>query len=237
MTLGHAFTLEANLSSSASTCLGGKAVTFTLDTNPLTGVGGNYVLGSATTTQAGVAAAAPTSTTGWLEGAYVLTARFVGTASCAGSFDESTLTVASPGAAAAGGGWYTLSGSGRTNFGFVVQQVPRTNQYRGQLTLVNRGSWRFKGTFDSYVTSGGKGSASGTGSLYWWNQSLSSGLGGWQLASSSIPFTISFTPGSNGKANPGTFGIKIVYTPVAPQPATLPNSVPQVLKGGSIVVH
>jgi hypothetical protein len=61
------------------------------------------------------------NTTGWQEGIYTIKASFAGTASCESSSDEATLTVASPGEAATGGGWYTLPGSGRANFGFTVE--------------------------------------------------------------------------------------------------------------------
>lgn len=42
--------------------------------------------------------------------------------------DDATLTLASPGDAATGGGWYTLSGNGRISFGFVVHKVPNTTK-------------------------------------------------------------------------------------------------------------
>ncbi len=43
---------------------------------------------------------------------------------------------------------------------------------------------------------------------------------------------------SKSKTTPGTLGIHINYTPVTPQPSTLPNSSPQPWKGGSIkAVH
>jgi hypothetical protein len=80
----------------------------------------------------------------------------------------------------------------------------------------------------------GQGAAAGTGDLFWWNQTLNGGLGDWQLAKSSVGFTIKFTPtGTNAKTQPGTFGIQISYSPVSPQPA-LPNSAPISLKGGQI---
>jgi hypothetical protein len=48
-----------------------------------------------------------------------------------------------------------------------------------------------------------------------------------------VPFTESFTAsGGEKKADPGSFGIQVRYTPVAAQPSTLPNSTPQPLKGG-----
>src|SRR5207247_338938 len=99
--------------------------------------------------------------------------------------------------------------------------------------LINTGKWRLKGTLDSYsMTSTGQAAAAGTGDLYWWNQSLKGGLGDWALARSAVTFTISFTAtGSNPKTTPGTFGSRVNYTPVPPQPLTVPNSAPQPLKG------
>lgn len=62
--------------------------------------------------------------------------------------------VASPGAAATGGGWYTLSGSGRVNFGFTVRKVDSTCAsncaYKGQLLLINTGKWWLKGNLTTY---------------------------------------------------------------------------------------
>jgi hypothetical protein len=40
----------------------------------------------------------------------------------------------------------------------------------------------------------------------------------------------------SGNASSATFGIRIVYTPVAPQPSMLPNATPQLLKGSDITV-
>jgi hypothetical protein len=90
----------------------------------------------------------------------------------------------------------------------------------------------------TYGTTGtGQGIASGAGALYWWNQALKSGLGDWQLAQSPVSFTITFTASATGKkAYPGAFGIQIHYTPVAPQPTSLPNSSPQMLNAGNIKV-
>ena len=83
-------------------------------------------------------------------------------------------------------------------------------------------------------TSTGQGATSGTGDLYWWNASLNGGLGDWVLAQSGVGYTINFyDSGKSGKSSADTFGIRIVYTPVAPQPSTLPNSTPQLLQGGT----
>ena len=66
---------------------------------------------------------------------------------------------------------------------------------------------------------------------------LNGGLGDWALAQSGASFIATFYDnGKTGKASADTFGINIQYTPVSPQPSTLPNSAPQPLKGGNITV-
>jgi hypothetical protein len=70
----------------------------------------------------------------------------------------------------------------------------------------------------------------GTGSLYWWNPALGNGHGCWQLAETGVAFT------ATTSTSPGSFGIQISYTPVSPQPPTLPNSSPVSLKSGAIVM-
>jgi hypothetical protein len=240
---GDSFQPAARLSSPRAACVSGQPISFTLDRDPTNGAAGPYALGTATTNSSGQATLAAISTTGWQEGIYDLTATFSGTASCLASSDEATLTVASPGESATGGGWYTLSGSGRLNFGFTVRKVDASCQsdcaYKGQLLLINNGKWRLKGTLDTYSKlATGQGAASGTGDLQWWDSSLNGGLGDWALAQSGVSFTANFyDSGKNGKASTDTFGIRIAYTPVAPQPGTLPNSTPQLLKGGDIKVQ
>ena len=57
------------------------------------------------------------------------------------------------------------------------------------------------------------------------------------LAQSGVSYTINFyDSGTSGKSSTDSFGIRSVYTPVAPQPSTLPNTAPQLLKGGDIKV-
>ena len=47
-----------------------------------------------------------------------------------------------------------------------------------------------------------------------------------------VSYTINFyDSGKSGKSLSDTCGIRIVYTPVAPQPSALPNSTLQPLKG------
>jgi uncharacterized repeat protein (TIGR01451 family) len=243
--VGSSFQPAAKLSSSVSACVSSQSISFSLDDNPLvSGSQGSYSLGAATTNSSGQATLASIVTTPWLEGIYEITATFAGTASCDPSTYTATLTVASPGNSATGGGWYTLSGSGRNNFGFAVRKVDNkclTNcAYKGQVLFMNNGKWRLKGTLTSYSKlATGQGAASGVGTLYWWDTSLNGGLGDWVIASPNVNFTINFFDSNkNGKASTDTFGINIQYLPVAPpQPNNLPNSTPTLLKGGDIKVQ
>jgi hypothetical protein len=202
-----------------------------------------YPLGTAITNSSGQATLPLISTSGWPEGIYTITASFAGTTNCLASSYDATLAVAGVGDSGSGGGWYTLSGSGRINFGFTVSktdnQCTSNCTYKGQLLLINTSKWRLKGTLASYVkTATGTGAASGTGDLFWWDQSLNGGLGDWSLAASGVAFTINFfDSGKTGKKSTDSFDINIQYTPVPPQPGTLPNSNSlTVLKGGDIRV-
>jgi hypothetical protein len=238
VSLGSSFRPSALLSSVASPCVDGQNISFTLDAHPVTGVAGAFALESATTS-AGQATGAAINTSGWKEGVYTITASYAGTTSCYDSSDSGPLSIAAPGASASGGGWYNLSGSGRINFGFTVRQTSRTaNTYAGQLVLINTGKWRIKAALSAYGKTGTTaGSAAGIGDLYWWNQQLSSGGGGWQLAKSGVAVTINFGATTGGKkVNPGNFGTQISYKSSTPQPSTLPNSAPQLLKGGNVNV-
>jgi large repetitive protein len=240
---GSTLTPAATLSSTAPGCLTGRTATFTLATDPTTS--GSADLAAAPVID-GTATLPALSTTGWAEGVYTITASVPGTPSCVAAADQATLTVASAGDAATGGGWFTLPSSGRVNVGFVVHLVPHTTDtYAGQLLLINNGKWRLKGSLTRYVQTTGQGSASGTGDLSWWNPTLNNGLGDWAPASTGVPFTASFTPTSSaggskphstGTDDPGSFGIHIDYTPADPQPANLPNASPRDLKHGRITL-
>jgi MBG domain (YGX type)/Bacterial Ig-like domain (group 3) len=225
----------ATLTSPASACESGQQVTFALNANPATGVAGTYTLESATTGSSGSATGASVSTKNWQAGAYAITASYAGTANCAAATVTEPLAVTVPGLGAAGAGGYTVSGAGAVGFGFIVAQVPHTSSYLGAISLINNGKWEFTGTITSYVmTSSTQGTLAGTGSLSWWNPALNSKRGGWQLAKSGVAFTAGF--GVTTKTAPGSFGIKISYTPVLPQPTVLPNSSPINLSSGAIVI-
>jgi hypothetical protein len=234
--VGENLPLTAVLSSSQAACKSKDLpITFTIQDDPP----GLYA--TATTDVNGIATVDPAvSTEGWLENVVTVKASFEGREVdgylCGGSNDEATLTIASPGAAATGGGWYTLSGAGRVNFGFTVRQVPKSDpvQYRGQVLLINNGKWRLKGNLDAYsfTSTTRNGAASGTGLLYVYDADAMD----YVLVKSGVKFTISFqdaVQGGKKAASTDTFGIKIEYKPTNGQPA-LPNAAPTALKGGNI---
>jgi MBG domain (YGX type)/Putative Ig domain len=230
---GTALVPAASLTSSASACQTGQAVSFSLSANPTTGASGSYSLGSATTTSSGAATAASVSTSGWEAGAYMITASYAGTANCDAANVTAPLVVSEAGDVAVGAGTYSVSGVGPVAFGFVVWRVPLTSVYLGGISVVG-GGWSLTGQVTGYsLTSGTQGVLTGTGILSWWNPALNHGHGGWQVASTSVSYTATFTVTS--KTSPGSFGVQINYTPVAPQPVTLPDSAPMTLKSGLIV--
>jgi predicted outer membrane repeat protein len=241
--IGGTLVPAALLSSATASCIAGQTVAFSLDRNPMTGAAGSFALGSATTDAGGQATLSPVSAGGWLGGVYDLTATFAGAADCLGSADTATLSVASPGDAAYGGGRYSLNGSDRINFAFTVRKLIRVCQtnciYLGLLVLQDTGHWRLAGGLSSYSkTADGHGVASGAGILQWWNPNLRAGRGGWQLAKAVTPFTIRFFDGGPGgpQTSNDAFGIQINFSPTPPQPA-LPNSSPQPLDRGIVSVN
>jgi hypothetical protein len=231
---GTALVPSATLTSPAGACQAGQTISFSLNTNPKTGAAGPYTLGSAVTNASGTATGASVSTTGWQAGAYTLTAAYAGTGNCAMSTATSPLAVTTPGLAAAGAGSYPVTGAETVKFGFIVALIPHTTKYAGAISLVS-GDWWLNGSLSSYVnTSATQGTAAGTGSLYWWNQTLNHSRGGWQLAKTGVAFTVAFA--ATTKTTPGGFGIQISYTPVSPQPTPLPNSALTTLKAGAIII-
>ncbi|HXZ63152.1 MAG TPA: MBG domain-containing protein, partial [Streptosporangiaceae bacterium] len=230
---GSALVPAASLTSSASACQASQPVTFSLNANPTTGATGSYSLGSATTNSSGTATAPSVSTSGWEAGAYMITASYAGTANCDAASVTAPLAVSQAGDVAVGAGTYSVSGVGPVAFGFVVWRIPLTSIYLGGISVVG-GNWSLIGTVTGYsLTSSTQGVLTGTGTLSWWNPALNHGHGGWQVASSSVSYTATFTTTST--SSPGSFGIQISYTPVSPQPSTLPNSAPVTLKSGLIV--
>jgi hypothetical protein len=249
VTAGDHFLAGAKLSSSSSACVSGQPVTFSLDVDPTTGDPPPYVLGSGTTDSSGQVTVSVGTTPSWLEGCYDITADFAGTSTCLPSTDSATFTVAAPGDSATGGGWYTLSGSGRINFGFTVRKDCKAcnccggscttcSIYKGQALLINNGKWRLKGTLNTYSQKSNQGAAGGSGNLYWWDATSNGGLGSWVLSEANVAFTMSFSDsGEGGKKSSDKFGIIINHTLVSGEPGGLPNSSPIQLKGGNISVQ
>jgi DNA-binding transcriptional regulator YdaS (Cro superfamily) len=250
LSAGGPLQVAAKLSSAASDCVGpGLTIWFYLETDPVTGAAvadPGYLLGSATTDSSGQATLTiPGSvTSSWIEGPLVITAVYLGTVKCDPAYYEGSIVVTLPGAAATGGGHYTLSGMGRINFGFTVRQVtPPTNPvtYKGQLLIINNTKWRLKGVLTWYSKSGSStaGSASGVGNLSWWDWSLNGGLGDWVLAGSNLSFTIEFSDVGSGKKGSDTMGLKVVSYSLnnsPPEPLSLPTSSPQIVRTGNVSV-
>ena len=238
---GSPLALAAKLSSASALCYDSKPVDFSIDDNPATtAIESPWTSLTTDTTDSSGNASASQSTTGWNEGVYTLKAAFDEDADCQASEDTATLTVAQPGGAATGGGWYTLSGVGRSNFGFTVRKATSTPlTYKGQFLLINNGKWRLKGVLDSYSKTSTNGASNGTGTLFAWDPALNGGLGDWVVEQAGVKFTISFTDGGSGgkkSATPDKFGIHIDYRPAAGDPA-MPNTKPIALKGGDIKVN
>jgi hypothetical protein len=212
---GNNLTVQAQITSSAAVCQGSVSIAFSLASSPLTPLPSPpYSLVMATTSGSGVASKS-VATTGWLEGVYDITASYAGSSSCDAATYTAELTVANPGDSANGGGWFTQPNSGRVNFGFTVQKVPNTSpqQYKGQFVFINNGKWRM----------------------------LNGGMGDWHLAATGVGFSAQFQDnGSGSKSTADTIGVlNILYTPVGPQPSTLPTTTANNLnnlKGGDIKV-
>lgn len=177
----------------------------------------------------------------WPEGVYTVTARYAGNDTCAAAMDATVFTVAAPGTAASGGGWYSVPSAGRVNVGFTVRAVKGADPaaYTGRILLVNNGAWKLSGTVTSYglQSKGTVGVIGGTGDLYRWNANLGA-AGDWELAKAGVAYSARFTPttlGGKGKkasGSPGSFGVDIVYSGAGA--ASLPDSDPIPLKGGVI---
>jgi Big-like domain-containing protein len=235
--IGSTIKPAALLSSAAPACRSAQPVSFALDRNPTSGATGTYALPGSATNSSGQATSVSVSTSGWLEGVYTISASYAGSSSCDAAADSATLTLASAGDAASGGGWYTLSGSGRVNFGFTVKKQT-DGTYKGQFVLINNGKWRLKGTLTSFVKTGSQGAAGGSGDLFYWVQSANGGLGGWVLSQANTTFTASFADkGTGTKSTSDTFGVHIDHASSSPpEPTSLPNSSPVAIKGGDVRV-
>lgn len=239
--LGNDFTFKANVDSPVGTCEVGREVTFTL-------LDGSTPVGSFTATSgAGGAVSKTVSTTGWLAGEFDVLVEVAGSSdgNCASADNAGAMdvvTVASPGDAATGGGWYFWKDAGaskRVNFGFTVTKEA-DNTYKGSLLLMNQGAWRLKGDLDSFTRTDAKGQAGGTGTLYQWVLADPSDptTGSWQNPRT-VSFKIAFTDMAAGKATgkKGAVVDQFALTNLSVRGATLPVSGLKGLKGGNIVLR
>ena len=198
--------ITSSATSTPTTCTG--ALTYTIDRNPLTGVVGAYALPT-------------TSTTSWLRGVYTVTVTKAASATCAAvSVSTSTLTVqptattpTATGARAYGGGQYTVVGARRVSAGFQISGSTPTGQFR----FIQTDTWQFVGALTTYSRTGTTGTATGTGTLSYWNTTTKA----WVSVGTTIPVSIVFTSGTSG-----TLATTFTYTPTVGQPA-LPTTTAQ----------
>jgi hypothetical protein len=203
--------------------------------------GTNWSLFAAT----GLATQSPTtSTLNLLAGTYFIRVVYNenGSGNCARAVSDGSdvLTVYAAGTNAYGGGFYIMNG--KANFGFVVQLVPKTtNTYKGQVVWNYKNNWRFKGDLSNFGKGSDTASASGTGTLQYWDPNLvSPGVGGWAIAATNVNVIMKFTATKattkKSAATTGGFVINFGYaTPPGWQFAALPtvNTI-TALKGGNI---
>jgi hypothetical protein len=196
----------------------------------------------------GLAVQSPTtSTLNLLAGTYFIRVVYNdnGSGNCARAASDGSdvITVYAAGTNAYGGGFYTMNG--KANFGFVVQLVPKTmNTYKGQVVWNYKNNWRFKGNLSNFGKGSDAASASGTGTLQYWDPNLVSiGVGGWAIAATNVNVIIKFTATKattkKSAATTGGFVINFGYaTPSGWQFAALPtvNTI-TALKGGNITYN
>lgn len=236
---GNDFLLKADVDSSAAGCLVGREVTFTLDD----GVHTPIVLDA--TSGAGGAVSKLVSNVSWPTGQYDVLVEVAESDNCTAADNAAAadvITVASPGDAATGGGWYFWKDSGaakRVNFGFTVSKEA-DNSYKGSLLLVNQGAWRLKGNLDSFTKDGSAGQAGGTGTLYQWVCSNPSDplTCSWQNPQA-VSFKIMFTDYAAGKAKGKKSAVvdQFALRQISVRNSTLPISDLKDLKGGNIVLR
>ncbi|MFM2095531.1 MAG: hypothetical protein RIS70_2655 [Planctomycetota bacterium] len=234
-------TLYATLSSTDPNCVAGQTVVFTLDEGVYTASGTTDASGKVSVTFANLPV-----------GAYDVQVEFAGTAECVPSSDEGTLTVASAGDTANGGGWYkvTTNPVTRASFGFVAQS--KTNKRTGVTTVTGELVWichkhyRLKSSsIDSiaYTTVSGYSKSAqlgGWGELSVWVPDASPDGGYWGVVG---PVAFVATVCDGGQTNIGTkkkpkyvdapdaFGIQFPATGLDIEPG---ESVPIQLSGGQI---
>ncbi|MFM8268433.1 MAG: S8 family serine peptidase [Ilumatobacteraceae bacterium] len=236
--------LSAAITSGATACRSGVTVNFSLSLDGVTGWSS-----TATSNSSGVATLTVLSTgtgwnggaTAWTSGVYDVTVEVAETEACTGAIDYAAVTVADSGSAATGGGAYTVAGIGRVNFGLSINRVPFSNpaQFKGQVVAQNNGKWRLKGSINNYVkmltTTGVRGSASGIGTLQWWDSSIGDS-GAWVVVARNVAFSILFED-TGAKKGADSFTVNnIAYQPsgLTFGQKMFTTSTTQGLKGGDV---
>ena len=180
--------------SGSGVCTG--PVSFALNRNPLTGIAGAYALTN------------PVATTNWMVGNYQLLATYPGDSNCLPSSNNSTqVKVGAQGdneshVIISGGGSY-ISPFGKASFNLLIkstlQNYDTSTAINGKVTWLVPKQWKFKGQLSSYSFVGGKGTATGSGTLAFWNRAGHEGK--WIPATSGAAnVTVEFTApvGTNG---------------------------------------
>jgi hypothetical protein len=231
-------TLNATLASSAAECTTSKTLTFTVDD------GTDVVFTGTATTGTDGKASLVWSHSPLLDDAYFVTVSFAGDPTCRPSEAESTLSVAQPGSAALGGGWYkpTLSPTTRASLGFVAKR--KCNKfgvcsYGGELVWTHHKHDRVKATSITAVSAprsvvglGRCSEVSGLATVWTWDADLE----GWVEPTANVPFIATVcdggTSGKKGKLfeKPDAFGMDL------PTLSLLGETEPILLSGGSIQV-
>lgn len=239
--LGKSLALSADVSSAVTSCTSGRTVRFVVSLNGTVkaDVVGNHVSGG---TYA-YSLAIPSS---WTPGVYdvqVLVEESTNCLAAQTALGDDLVTVASPGDAATGGGWYQLpDGSGpakRVSFGFTTRWDKATESFKGNLLLVNKQAWRLKGEIDTYGTTSCGAAASGTGTLYRADCTTVEGVTTCEWVDPvAVTFDIGFTDVASGKSGKRAAVVdKFALTHLSVSGDTLPTSTLQPLKGGNITIR
>lgn len=202
------------------------AVSFSLNRNPTTGVVGAYALIS------------PVVTTNWKVGEYQLQATYPGDSNCLPSVNNSIeLKVLGQErkeshVVFSGGGSY-ISPFGKASFNLLLKSAfagaDTSTAVNGKVTWMVPRQWKFQGSLNSYSSTGGMGTATGSGTLSFWNRTGHKGK--WVSATTgSTNVTVKFavaTTAKGDKSRPitsfaiGFTGNLVAGVPVLPVLGTL----------------
>jgi hypothetical protein len=127
---------------------------------------------------------------------------------CNGAVNTGTLIVAGSGDSSNGGGYYTVSGAGRINFGYTLQvkSTKTGTTVTGQILWHVQGKTRIKGTITAYTKTCPSGTSApsgttcgyltGTGNLYSWNSITNN----WTLTATNVGFQVTVADGGSTRS-------------------------------------